>query len=142
MVRVVFDTNIWLSALFWKGEASKLIELAERKKFEVIVSKEILLEISDVLNKEAKFQKFLKEKEQRIKEVIRSILFIGNLIPIKNKLNIIYQHPADNIFLELAIDGKARYIISYDNHLLNLKEFREIKILKPSQFFKVLKSGL
>jgi len=60
------------------------------------------------------------------------------LVIIENKLNIIKEHPADNIFLDTALVGNADYIVTYDNHLLNLKEFRGIKIIKPEELFRKL----
>ncbi len=59
-IRVVLDTNVWLSGLFWEGEAAKIIELSEKKKIIPLVNEEILQEIVNVLNREIKFQKFLE----------------------------------------------------------------------------------
>ena len=46
-----------------------------------------------------------------------------------------FHIPKDNMVLECAIACKADYIITGDKHLLKLKEFRSIKIVKPSYFF-------
>lgn len=135
-MKVVLDTNVWLSGLFWKGEANKIIELAEKGEFNVVISKEIIFEVMEVLNKEAKFQKFLDNKKQKIEDLIRTILSISELVDVKTKLDIIKEHPADNIILELALDGKANYIVSYNKHILNLREFRGIKIAIPEEFLK------
>ena len=130
-MRIVLDTNVWLSAIFWEGEASKIIEGLVNKKTKIIISKEIISEIIDVLNKETKFQRFLNNRRQDIEELIRTILSISELIETKTKLKII-KHDSDNRILETAVDGKADYIISYNKHLLDLKEFKNIKILLPS----------
>ena len=133
-MKVVLDTNIWLSAIFWRGEAYKLIEEIEDKKINVIITKEIILEITDVLNKEAKFQKFIKNRKLAIEDLIRTIIYMGKLIITKNKLNVIKEHDADNKILEAGIDGNVNYIISYDNHLLKVKEYEDIKIITPTEF--------
>jgi len=137
-MKVVLDTNVWLSALFWEGEASKIIEIANNKKIDIILSKDILSEIIDVLNKEAKFQKFIEERKQDIEELIRFIIDISSLIETKSKLDIIKEHPADNIILEAALDGKAELILSYNKHILNMLEFRSIKIMTPTEFLKII----
>lgn len=137
MINVVLDTNVWLSAIFWKGEAYKLLELAEKKKINIIVTKEILLEITEVLNKEAKFQNFLEKRGMAIDLLIRTVLSITELIKTKSKVSII-KHSSDNIFLEAAIDGKVNYIVSYDKHLLKLKSFNSIDIILPSKLLKIL----
>lgn len=135
-MKVVLDTNIWLSAIFWKGEASKIIELGADKKFEIIINQNILSGIAEVLNKESKFQRFIEEIKQKIEDLIRTILSFCTLIDTKSKLDFVKTHQKDNIILEAALDGKADYIISYDNHLLNMIEFRGIRILKPDEFLK------
>jgi putative PIN family toxin of toxin-antitoxin system len=135
-MRILLDTNVWLSAIFWEGEASKIVELAEKRKFEIIISKDIILEIIDVLNKEAKFKRFMQGREQNIEDLIRTISSIGSLIDAKTKVDIIKEHPADNIILEASLDGKADFIVSYDKHILNLREFRGIRIIEPTEFLK------
>jgi len=84
-MRVVLDTNVWLSGLFWEGEASKIIELIEQEKIEVFVSEFVLQEIIEVMNKESKFQRFLDNRDKRIEDLIRTILSIGSLIEVKSK---------------------------------------------------------
>jgi putative PIN family toxin of toxin-antitoxin system len=137
-MKVVLNTNIWLSAIFWRGEASKIIELAERGSITVIVTNEIILEIADVLGREDKFSKFLDNRKRTIEDVVKTIFSIAELVNTKTKINVVKNHISDNKILEAALDGKARYIVSYDNHILSLHEFREIKILKPTDFLKMV----
>lgn len=139
-MKAVLDTNVWLSAIFWEGEANKIIEKVEKEKFEIIISREIISEIIEVLNKEAKFQKFIENRKQSTEELIRTILSIATLTETKTKIELIKEHPKDNIILEAAFDGKANYIVSYDKHILNLLEFREIKAVSPTEFLKILKT--
>ncbi|MBI4116984.1 putative toxin-antitoxin system toxin component, PIN family [Candidatus Pacearchaeota archaeon] len=135
-MKVVLDTNVWLSALFWEGEANKIVELIEKKKINVIISEKILNEIADVLKKEAKFHKFIDDKNENIKDVIRTILYLSDLIDSKTEINTVKEDPSDDKIIETAIDGKASYIVSYNNHLLKLKEFGKIKIIHPKEFLK------
>jgi predicted nucleic acid-binding protein len=46
--------------------------------------------------------------------------------------------PTDDIILRTAYDGKADYIVSGDEHLLALKEFKGIKIVTVSEMLEVL----
>lgn len=138
-MRIVLDTNVWLSAIFWQGEANKIIEACGKNKIEVIITENILSEIIEVLNKESKFQRFIENKNQNIEDLIRTILSIATLVETRIKLDIIKEDPGDNIILEAALDGKSNYIVSYDKHLLNMLEFRKIRILKPDEFLKLIK---
>lgn len=138
-MRVVLDTNVWLSAIFWKGEANKIIETIISKKVDIIITENILSEIIEVLNREEKFKIFIENKKQKIEDLIRTILSFSILIKTKSKFELIKEHPKDNIILEAAFDGKVDYIVSYDKHVLNMIEFRGIKILKPDEFIKIAK---
>ena len=137
-MKLVLDTNVWLSGIFWEGEASKIIEKTEKKNIQILISENILSEIVNVLNKESKFQKYILNLKLNIEEILRTILSISDLIETKTKLDLIKADPKDNIILEVALDGKAEYIISYDNHLLNMIEFRGIKIISPGEFLKII----
>jgi putative PIN family toxin of toxin-antitoxin system len=133
-MKIVLDTNVWLSAIFWNGEATNIIKKAEQGKLQILISEEILSEIIDVLNKESKFQNHLINLKLNIEDLIRTILSISKLIETKTKLEVVKSDPKDNIILEVALDGKADYVVSYDNHLLNMIEFRSIKIILPKDF--------
>ena len=137
-MKLVLDTNVWLSGIFWEGEASKIIEKTEKKNIQILISENILSEIVNVLNKESKFQKYILNLKLSVEEILRTILSISDLIETKIKLDLIKADPKDNIILEVALDGKAEYIISYDNHLLNMIEFRGIKIISPGEFLKII----
>lgn len=136
-MKIVLDTNVWLSGIFWEGEASKIIEKAEKKEVQIIISEDILSEIIKVLNRESKFQKYILNLKLNIEDLLRTILSISTLIETKVRLEVIKVDPKDNMVLETAIGGKVEYIISYDNHLLNMIEFRGIKIITPGEFLKI-----
>ena len=137
-MKVVLDTNVWLSGVFWQGEAYKLINTLQKNKIEIVVAKEILLEIIKVLNREARFQRFMQNRMVSVEELLKTIVYIGRLITPKIKLDIIKEDPPDNRILEVGVSAKADYIISYDNHLLKLKEYSGVRIVKPKEFLKVL----
>jgi len=138
MVRVVLDTNIWLSGIFWKGNSYRIIKLGEAGKIDIITTRDILLEIIRVLKREAKFQKFLNDRDLKIENLLKTIFHITIFIKSESSLNIITKDPDDDKILEAAVDGKADYIVTYDSHLLNLKDFREIKIIKPKRFLDTI----
>src|SRR3989344_37807 len=135
-MKIVLDTNVWLSGIFCGGEAIKILEKAEKKEVQIIISEDILSEVIKVLNRESKFQKYILNLRLNIEDLLRTILSISTLIETKTKLDVIKADPKDNIILEAAIDEKVEYVISYDNHLLNMIEFRGIKIISPGEFLK------
>ena len=137
-MKVVLDTNVWLSGIFWKGEAYRLISRLEDREAEVMVNKEILLEISKILNEEAKFQKFMEDRRQATEDLIRTVMNMSRIIISRRKLDVIKDHPSDNWILECAVLGKADYLVSYNDHIIRLKEYEGIKIITPSDMLKEL----
>jgi putative PIN family toxin of toxin-antitoxin system len=128
---VVIDTNVIISSL-WGGNPVKVMELWDKNRFIALISREILDEYLDVLSR---FRPADEDLEQFI------MLFMNRnksqIIKTKSKINAIKTDPADNKFLECAVDGGARFIVSGDTHLLALKEHKKIRILSPAEFVKL-----
>jgi uncharacterized protein len=128
-MRVVLDTNVFISGIFWEGNfCSQIIDKWKNRKFELVSSREILEEFVNTL-KNFKIQM----PEDMIEEW--KYLIIKNSIMVEPtiKLEIIKDDPEDNKFLEAGIAGNVDLIISQDKHLLNLEEYGEIKILSPME---------
>lgn len=136
-MRIVADTNVLISATFWKGDSFKIIEKVENKEIELIISKEIIEEYANVLNYEEIREK-VKTKSLAARFTIGAIIGMATIVQPKEKVDIIKEDSDDNKFLEAALEGKADFIISQDNHLLKIREFKGIKILKPEEFLKRL----
>jgi len=130
--KIVLDTNILVSAIGWKGAPRKVLDLCIDNKLEIIISKELLDEFINVIYR-PKFD-FIQE-DTKI-NIIRYLLTLSDYVEPKIKLNIIKEDKKDNKFLECALEGNAKFIISGDSHLLKLKEFEGIKILNASKFLK------
>ncbi len=71
-----------------------------------------------------------------MQRTVEKIKEISTIVEPKIKLDLIEKDPDDNIVLECAKEGKVDFIPSYDNHILDLKEFENIPILKPDDFLK------
>ena len=56
----------------------------------------------------------------------------------KTKFDIVKEDQYDNKFLEAAFEGDCDYLVSQDNHLLKLKEFKGIKIMSPKEFLELV----
>ena len=97
----------------------------------------MLEELAGVL-KRKKFSKKLEGKEYTIEKAIAKIALISTLIEPNININKIKEDLADNRVLECAISCKADFIVSGDKHLLNLKEYEGIKIIKAAEFISHL----
>jgi len=137
-MKITIDTNILISSTFWSGNSNKILEKVENKEIELILSKEIIEEFSKVLEcKEIKDK--IKDKNLEMKRTIEKIISLSTFVEPTLKFNEIKDDSTDNKILECAVEFNSEYIISYDKHLLNLKEFRNIKIVSPEEFLELLK---
>lgn len=131
--RIVFDTNIYLSALIFGGKPILVFEMVRAGKVQLIASPAILAELAFILS-----SKFAWDDED-IREAIRVIGRQAELVKPSQRLSVL-EDDADNRVLECALEGKADYIISGDHHLLKLGEFQGIPILRASDFLNRKKS--
>jgi uncharacterized protein len=126
--RIVLDTNVFISALGWKGWEHKIFGECLNGAFTLCISKEILQELTKVLN----YPKFRFTLEEKI-EYIEIITEVAIIVEPKERIDIINAHPPDNKFLECAQESGALFIITGDEHLLNLKEYKGIRILRAPE---------
>ena len=130
--KVVLDTNILISALGWEGKPKRVFDQVVDGTLELIMSREQFEELSRALDYPR--LQFAQEQKERFKTLI---LEIATIVKPQEKITIIKEDPDDNMFLECAVAGNAKYIVSGDSDLLELKEFRGIKILSPDEFLTV-----
>ncbi len=134
-VAVAADTNVIVSALLWEGNESKIIGLVEEGKIKLLTSITLLNELKKVLM----YKRFGLD-EKTVDDNVKYILTISEIISPKRSLRVIREDPADDKVLECALEGKARYIVSGDKHLLRLKEFRGIKVIRAKELLNILKT--
>jgi len=135
-MRLVADTNIWVSGLLWGGKPEILFNLIEEGEVMVYVSPEILAEIARVLGYR-KFQKHLLRLETTVTDLLELVHSLTTLVETpKNQETLVVRDPTDDIFLHAAIHAKVNYLISGDDHLLSLKEYRGIPIVTVHKFLQ------
>ncbi len=127
---LVLDTNILISGYLWGGKPRQLLKLVKEGGFTILYSKETINEFARVLSLKFGFT------AEEIHTIIMDMIDTGEAITIKSEESPIFNDTADNVFINLAIDGKATTIVSGDAHLLKLKRFKNIEILKASEFLK------
>jgi putative PIN family toxin of toxin-antitoxin system len=134
MIRVVADTNIYISALMFGGLPGTFLDLAFSRAFTLVASRAILDELDEKLR--GKFA--VSSKDARL---IRARLeATADLAKPDFVLQVVADDPDDNRILECAVSGKADLIVSGDRHLLRLGSYEGISILTVRQFFD--KAGL
>ena len=135
-MRITLDTNFLISATQWDYSVANklLVKLIERND-PFFVSKEIIDEFSGILMRDFDYS-YLE-----IQEIIPFVMMFAKLVQPIEKIEVIKEDSDDNKILECAVVSNSEFIITYDlRHLLILKEFRGIKIIKPEELFGIINS--
>ena len=132
ITKIVFDTNVLISATLWDNSvAQKFLFKCINEDIQIFSSQDIIEEYRRILARDFDYN------EQEIGEILEMVLqFLTLVNPIK-RIEIVKEDPEDNKIIECALESGAGYILSYDKHLLKLKEFQGIKIVKPEEIFSV-----
>jgi putative PIN family toxin of toxin-antitoxin system len=130
--RVVIDTNVVISALLFGGEPGELIPLWKSGRIKPLASKEMVDEYLRVLT----YPKFGLTPEEINFLLYQEIVPYFEIVKAKAGRVIVGDDPSDDKFIRCAEAGRAKTIISGDQHLLRLKSFGAISILTPVQFLK------
>jgi len=133
LLKVVLDSNIFISGIIFGGKPRKIINLIIEGKIRLYISSDILLEIKEVLERD-KFG-FSQTITQQIIFEIESLSY---LVTPKNKHSIVSRDGDDNIIIDCAVEAKADYIITGDNDLLSLKEYKSTKIINASELISLI----
>jgi putative PIN family toxin of toxin-antitoxin system len=140
MIKACLDTNIFISGFISpSGYPSQIIEAWQNREFILLTSDEIITEVSKVLNY-PKIKKSFSLSDDEIEKYLTLISKYSQRMPGELKVNVITENPSDNMFIACALEGKADFIISGDNHLLSVGNHEGIRIITASEFVKQIKS--
>lgn len=129
-MRVVFDTNIYISAFLFPGSYPEfIVHKAMQGAFELYISDFIAKEFKKILVKKFKLT------PTRAGVYIKLLKSFTITINTKSKISLIKSNRADNKILDLAVDAKADYLVTGDKkHLLSLKKYDDTRILSAKEF--------
>lgn len=116
-VKAVIDTNIWVSALVAPlGTAAKLIDLWKKGKFKLLISEQQTSELYEVLSR-SHFSIKYRLDEKKVEDLIASIAEKAERILFEKSLINCCRDQDDNVIIETAIRGKAKYLVTGDKDM-------------------------
>ncbi len=127
-MKIVIDTNVIASAIFFGGLPYSLIDALMLNKINACTSDEISNEYHEIIKRLS--LKYPKKAPNLSLDII--IEKMENITPTTHVE--VCRDPDDNKFIECAIEGKCIYIVSGDKDLLTLKNFNDIQIVTVSEF--------
>lgn len=127
--RIVVDTNVLISAVFFKGKPDVILDAWRTGKLEIILTKEIIEEYSEVLER-------LSKKYHSIDTSgILSMFTTGcRMVEPEAIDKQICEDPDDDKFIAAAIGGDSGIVITGDKHLLDVNGYSGIEILGPAEY--------
>jgi putative PIN family toxin of toxin-antitoxin system len=132
-VRVVFDTNVFISAFAIPGgQAEEAYLHAVRGTFDLFSSVSILTETANTLRTK------LEWADERVQRALRSISKTATVLKTRPHLHILNDEP-DNRILECALLAKADYIVTGDRHLQELTRQGDVSILSLADFLDLIR---
>ncbi len=129
-MRVVFDTNVLVSALLFERSIPAQAVFAVMEAGEILLSEALVSEINDILQRK-KFEPYISTEQRE--EFLIALVQSGTLVEITETITAC-RDPKDNHILELAVSARAQAIVTGDSDLLVLNPFQEIQILAPRDF--------
>ncbi|MCL1969950.1 MAG: putative toxin-antitoxin system toxin component, PIN family [Candidatus Bathyarchaeota archaeon] len=136
MFRIVFDTNVLISAILSDGAPSLLLRKGMLDEFTIVTSDLLLREFENVMQR-PKFKVYNNDDE--VHRTVQVLMQVADFVVVTSKFSVVERDFKDNIVLETAYDGKVDFIVSGDDHLLSLKSFRGIKIVSVKEMLDYLK---
>jgi uncharacterized protein len=128
--RVVFDTNVWISGLLWRGKPYRCLLLARGKVVEAVYCHQTAAELSQKLRSPFGFS------ENRIEAIMYDLRRTCTRVEITGTLHVVAADPADDKFVECALVAGAKIIVSGDRHLLDLGKYEDVAMLSAAQFLE------
>jgi putative PIN family toxin of toxin-antitoxin system len=136
-VRIVIDTNVLISAIFWTGKPKQLLNRVRHQVITFVTSNDLLDELKRILMRRDKPFRLSGGEADQVVEAMREL---SEVVKIHSRINVCHDE-MDNKVLACAIDGKAEYIISGDIHLLRLGSFKGIRIMSVPDFLDQTKQA-
>lgn len=130
-MKVILDTNVFISGVFFGGPPYQILSAWRDRKIRLVMSQEILEEYWRV--GEIFADKF---PSIALRPILDLVTIEAELYEAKYFPEPVCSDPDDDKFLACAITSGTRIIVSGDKHLIRVSGFQGIEILKPNEFIK------
>jgi putative PIN family toxin of toxin-antitoxin system len=131
-VKIVLDTNVFISGVFFGGPPYQILDAWRHGKIEIVLSEDIFDE----------YQRIATELSRQLKGIdisvfldlltVNAIWVFAPRIPFS-----VSTDPDDDKFISCALASRTKVIVSGDKHLLNISGFRGVEVLTPRSFLEM-----
>jgi putative PIN family toxin of toxin-antitoxin system len=137
--RVVLDANIFASALMKPTgiPARVLRDIVTGTSHELVLSEPILEELQRILFY-PKIRDRIQQSDQEISQFLHALSIIAHLTIQRHSYDVlVHEDPDDDIYIIAALESRAQYLVTGDQHLLRIGQLEGVKILMASDFLKL-----
>ncbi len=142
MLKAILDTSILVSAFLKHEGVNAKVLLGAKDRYQLYLSEDILEETSLVLLTYERIRKKYRYSDEEALEYLTTLRVVAKEVLKKlPKIRVIERDPKDDPVLACALKVKADYIVSKDDHLKDLKEYRGIKIVSSQEYLELIKQS-
>lgn len=133
-MRIVLDTNVLVSGIFFSGPPYQILDAWRRGRFTLVISESIFEEYQRVAGELSK-----QFPDIELDSFLALLLGESHMVRAGELKEQICADPDDDKFLACALAGKSRVIVSGDKELLKVSGYRGIRVLRPREFVEKLR---
>ena len=135
-MRVVLDTNVFVSAVFFGGPPGRVLAAWRDGVIDVVVSREIVQEYVRVGER-------LSEQFPGVDlgPALDLVAAAAELVAAPPLPSVVCRDADDDKFLACALAARARYVVSGDRDLLAISPYRGVAVVRPRDFIEKLRQG-
>jgi putative PIN family toxin of toxin-antitoxin system len=134
-MRAVLDTNVLISSVISTGVPHDIVVAGFNGAYQIIVSVPTLQEFRETL---LKYPDRFQMDPDEVQQEVETIRYFAEFVDPEVDIAAVEDDPDDDKFLEAAVAGNVEYLVSGDQHLLDLDSFRGVDIVEPRTFYEDL----
>lgn len=135
-MRVVLDTNVLVSGIFYSGPPAAILQAWKAGKISLVTSQAILSEYKRVLEELS-----VQFPNVEIQSLLELIVVHSEVCSPPPLAEVVCEDPTDDKFVSAALVAGVKIIVSGDKHLLKVSGYRDLAVLTPRQFMVQHLSG-
>lgn len=134
-MNAVLDTNVLISAVIATGIPHEVVVSGYAGEYRIVASQATIHEFRETLQK---YPERFGLDDDEIQTEVETLHYYAEIVAPDEELNVVDDDPDDDKFLEVAVTADADYVVSGDQHLLDIDSFRGIDIVTPRAFYETL----
>jgi putative PIN family toxin of toxin-antitoxin system len=139
MITAILDANVLVSAMLTpKGHPAEILREWRGGTFDLVISLSLLKEIQRVISY-PKINKRLTQSNLEANEFLLGLAQFSIMVYEEPQIDVIKEDPSDNKYLACAQRGEVDFVVSGDQHLLKLQNYKGTRIVTPKEFLNILR---